>query len=190
MPGLVPPTAAEREALLSYLAQQRYVLRLAAYGLSDEQVRSTPTASALSMGGLIKHVAQVEGNWIDMVLQKPRGSQEDYLAGFLMGEDETLVKILERYSEAAQRTERVVEEIGDLDTEVPIPRGVPWFPQEYEAWSLRWVLLHLIEESARHAGHADIIRESLDGASAFSLMAAAEGWPETPWLKSWRPPGE
>ena len=51
----------------------------------------------------------------------------------------------------------------------------------------RWVLLHLIEEIARHAGHADIVRENIDGATAFPLLAAAEGWPSTPWLQPWQP---
>jgi hypothetical protein len=67
-----------------------------------------------------------------------------------------------------------------------VPKGVPWFPSDVEAWSVRWVLLHLIEEVGRHAGHADIIRESVDGATAMPLMAAAEGWPATPWLQPWR----
>jgi hypothetical protein len=53
---------------------------------------------------------------------------------------------------------------------------------------VRWVLLHLIEEIARHAGHADIIRESLDGATAFPLMAAVEGWPPNPWFEPWMHP--
>jgi hypothetical protein len=65
---------------------------------------------------------------------------------------------------------------------------VPWFPDGVEAWSVRWVLLHLIEETARHAGHADIVRESIDGATAFPVMAAAEGWPATPWLQPWAAP--
>lgn len=77
----------------------------------------------------------------------------------------------------------------DLGQSVPVPRGVPWFPQDVDAWSVRWVLLHLIQETARHAGYADIIREALDGATAFPLMAAAEGWPVTPWMKPWQPPG-
>jgi hypothetical protein len=55
---------------------------------------------------------------------------------------------------------------------------------------VRWVLLHLIQETARHAGHADVIRESLDGATAMPLLAAAEGWPATPWLQPWQPPSE
>jgi hypothetical protein len=68
---------------------------------------------------------------------------------------------------------------------VPVPRDAPWFPTDVEAWSLRWVLLQLIQESARHAGHADIVRESLDGATQYELMAAAEGWPATDWLTPW-----
>ena len=77
--------------------------------------------------------------------------------------------------------------IADMNQAVPVPKGVPWFPDDVDAWSVRWVLLHLIEEIARHAGHADIIRESIDGATMYPLMAAAEHWPETEWLKPWKP---
>ena len=74
----------------------------------------------------------------------------------------------------------------DLATPVPIP-DAPWNPQDVEAWSVRWVWFHLIEELARHAGHADIIREGVDGATLYELLAAHEGWPETDWLKPWKP---
>jgi hypothetical protein len=57
-------------------------------------------------------------------------------------------------------------------------------------WWVRWVLMHLVAEIARHAGHADIVREGIDGATAFPLMAAAEGWPATPWLQPWEPATE
>jgi Protein of unknown function (DUF664) len=90
------------------------------------------------------------------------------------------------YDEVAKETEAVVAGIADLGQPVPVPKGVPWFP-DIEAWSVRWVLLHLIEETARHAGHADIVRESIDGATMYELMAAAEGWPATDWLKPWEP---
>jgi Protein of unknown function (DUF664) len=70
---------------------------------------------------------------------------------------------------------------------VPVPKGVPWFADDVEAWTLRWVLLHLIEETARHAGHADIVRESIDGATAGALLAAVEGWQPTAWLQPWQP---
>ena len=70
-----------------------------------------------------------------------------------------------------------------------MPRGVPWYPQGIDAWTVRWVLLHLVEEMARHAGHADIVRESVDGATAIPLLAAVESWPETGWVTPWRRAG-
>jgi len=188
MAGMVSPVADERSALLDYLAQQRYVLRLTAYGLTDERARATPTVGPLSVGGLINHVAAVEERWIDTVLQRPPSNDADeYDRGFHLGSDDTLVAVLERYETVAQRTDDVIAGIADLGQPVPVPQGVPWFPDDVDAWSVRWVLLHLIEETARHAGHADIVRESLDGATAFPIMAAAEGWPSTPWLQPWQP---
>lgn len=191
MPGDVSPTPDERTGLLGYLTRQRTALRLAAYGLTDNQAREAPTRSTLSIGGLIKHVAATEEYWIDLVLQRrrePAGDEDDYMANFRLGSDETLAGILARSDEVAEETERAIAGISDLDQLVPIPKGVPWFPDDVDAWSVRWVLLHLIEETARHAGHADIIRESIDGATAMPLLAAAEGWDPTPWLQPWEPP--
>jgi uncharacterized damage-inducible protein DinB len=189
MPGNVRPVTDERDGLLSFLAQQRDVIRLAAYGLTDEQARLTSTASTLSVGGLIKHVAAVERGWIDIVLQRPGGNDpETYAENFRLGPNESLSSVLATYDEAAKNTEAVIGSIPDLGTAVPKPQGVPWFPQDVTAWSVRWVLLHLIQETARHAGHADIIRESIDGATGIPLMAGAEGWPETGWVKPWKPP--
>ena len=65
--------------------------------------------------------------------------------------------------------------------------AAPWYPEDPEGFSARWILLHVFEELARHAGHADIIREHIDGATMYELMVAEEGWPETDWLKPWRP---
>jgi uncharacterized damage-inducible protein DinB len=184
MPGLVSPVANERDGLLAYLAQQRFVLRVTAYGLTDEQARATPTAGTLSVGGLIKHVAMVERRWIDIVQQ--RGDRpQDYEGGFRLEPDESLSGVLDLYNDVADETAAALAEISDLGQAVPVPQGVPWFPDDVDAWSVRWVLLHLIQETARHAGHADIVRESLDGATAFPLLAAVEGWPATPWLQPW-----
>ncbi|WP_370946927.1 DinB family protein [Amycolatopsis sp. cg5] len=191
MAGNVGPVADERDGLLQFVAQQRLVIRTAAYGLTDEQARATPTSSTLSVGGLIKHVSEVEDGWIDIVLQKPikpaADSQDDYANGFRLLEDETLEGVLSRYEEVARRTEEVIAGIEDLGQAVPVPKGIPWFPPDIEAWSVRWVLLHLIQETARHAGHADLVREHIDGATAMPLLAAAENWPETPWMKPWSP---
>jgi len=191
MPGQVPPVADEREGLLAFVAQQRDALRLAAYGLTDEQARSTPTVSPLSVGGLIKHVTAMERSWIDMVLQRerpaPDEAEADYGADFVLGSDESLVDVLSDLAACGAETEVAIAGIADLGQPVPVPKGVPWFPDDIDAWSVRWVLLHLIEELARHAGHADIVREAIDGATSFPLMAAAEGWPATPWMQPWTP---
>ena len=87
----------------------------------------------------------------------------------------------------AEQTEKTVIELNDLDHRIPIDHSVPWNSKDMTHWTLRWILLHLVQETARHAGHADIVRESVDGATAYPLMAAAEGWPETDWLKPWKP---
>jgi uncharacterized damage-inducible protein DinB len=187
MPGSVPPVIDEREGLLAYLAQQRLVLRLSSYGLTDDQARETPSASSLSVGGLIQHVATVERGWMGLVLQHHSSSQDEYQANFRLSVHDTLEDVLALYDQVASETEDIVAGIPDLGHPVPVPSGVPWFPDDVEAWSLRWVLLHLIEETARHAGHADIVRESIDGASAYPLMAAAEGWPPSPWMQPWEP---
>jgi uncharacterized damage-inducible protein DinB len=174
MAGNVPPVADERDGLLRFLEQQRHVLKVAAHGLTDEQARQTPTKSALSVGGLVKHVASTEDGWIDILLQLPQKpfdqAMADYRSGYRLGPEEPLESVLKRYDEVAARTAEVIGRIDDLGRPVPVPKGVPWYPQDVAAWSVRWVLLHLIEETARHAGHADIIRESLDGALAPALI--------------------
>jgi uncharacterized damage-inducible protein DinB len=186
MPGLVSPVIDERDALCSFLTQERLVLTLTAYGLTDEEARRSPSASPLSVAGLIKHLTAVESFWIDLVVGR-QSVQDQYEDNFLVGQDETLASILDRYEQVAAETTEVISGITDLGRPVPVPTGVPWFPDDVDAWSVRWVLVHLITETARHAGHADIVRETLDGATAFPLMAAAEGWPATDWMQPWSP---
>ncbi|MEY2444175.1 MAG: hypothetical protein QOE00_755 [Ilumatobacteraceae bacterium] len=193
MPGNVPAVHGERAHVLAYLDQQRSAIRLTAYGLTEAQSRSTPTVSSLSVGGLIKHATAMERGWMDIVLQKKASSEnrvDDYRDDFTMGPDETLQQILEDNERCGIATEQILTGIDDLGHPVPVPRDVPWFPHDVEAWELRWVLLHLIEEIARHAGHSDIIREHIDGGTMHPIMAAAEGWPDSPWLQRWQPSGE
>jgi Protein of unknown function (DUF664) len=189
MPGNVAPVTNEREALVGFLGQQRYAVRLTAHGLTDEQARNCAPPSSLSVGGIIKHLSQVEQFWTRIVLEEVNAmaSTEDHDAGFILGPDESLKGAIEAYEETCARTDEVAASIDDLGHLVPIPKEVPWFPKDVDNWSLRWVLLHLIEETARHAGHADMVREVVDGATAFALMAAAEGWPESPFIKPWKP---
>ncbi|GID97453.1 DinB family protein [Amorphoplanes digitatis] len=188
MPGQVGAIANEREGLLAYLAQMRHVIRLTAYGLTPEQLRAAPTASELTVGGLIKHCSSTEENWIDTVRREPRElDYQAYADNFALRDDETIEDVFANYDRVAARTERTIAEIADLGQDVPVDHSVPWNPKDLDNWSVRWVLLHLIQETARHAGHADIIREALDGGTAYPIMAAAEGWPESPWIKPWKP---
>jgi uncharacterized damage-inducible protein DinB len=188
---MVGPVVDEREALTGYLDQQRYAVRITAYGLDDEQARATPTPSSLSVGGIVKHLTAVERSWMDTVMQRPKSfnSADEYQDNFRVGPDDTLESLLDDYEKAAQETHEIIDAIPDLGRAVPVPKDVPWFPKDFDAWSVRWVLLHLIEETARHAGHSDIVREAIDGATGFPLMAAVEGWPATPFLKPWEPAG-
>ena len=188
MPAVPAPMADERDQLLSFLRQQRDGVRYAAFGLTDEKAAAAPTPSSLSVGALVKHVAHVERGWIDIVLQRDARANDyaAYAESFCFDPTDSLAAALQALDEVAAETETVIREISDLGQPVPIPQGVPWFPQDVAAWSVRWVLLHLIEETARHAGHADVVREAVDGATSVSLMAGAEGWPETDWVKPWK----
>ncbi len=196
MPGMPPPAADERQTLLEFLAFQQNAFFAVAYGLTDEQARSTPSVSTLSVGGLIKHAANVQKGWAERAASAPDFPPKDdrpieeimaeYADEYVMRDDETLEQLLDKLRKQNAETLRVFAE-ADLDTKVPVPHDVPWFPQDIDHWSVRWVAFHLIEELSRHAGHADIIRESVDGATMYELMAGVEGWPETDWIKPWKP---
>jgi uncharacterized protein DUF664 len=138
---------------------------------------------------VIKHCAYTEAGWIDTVLQRPPTypARFHWDQHFDVEQGETYEDIVKFVDEVAAETERVIAGIDDLGRPVPIDKSVPWNPKEYDNWSVRWVLFHLIEEYARHTGHADIVRETVDGATAYPLLAAAEGWPESDFLKPWRP---
>ncbi|MET8814198.1 DinB family protein [Streptomyces sp. NPDC004549] len=161
----------ERGALLAFLEEQRGGIRRAVLGLTEEQARSRPSASELSLGGLLKHVVEVEQSWIARARQEPPAIHRDesnWHECFQLLEGETVASRLAYWEEVAAGTEKLIRSAPSLDDTFPLPEA-PWFPPD-ERVSLRWVCLHLIRETARHAGHADIIRESLDGQTAFELV--------------------
>jgi uncharacterized damage-inducible protein DinB len=196
MPAMPPPVADERQAIRDYLFQQNYAYRALAFGLTDDQARATPTVSALSIGALIKHVTGCQRSWMLRIAAAPEAPpaddrpaderQAEYADQFLMRDDETLAELVDHLEAQNAETLRLVE-TADFDAAVPVPRDAPWFPKDVEAWSVRWVLFHVIEELARHAGQGDVIRESIDGATLYELLAGLEGWPETDWLVPWKP---
>ena len=180
-------SSSETDLLLAYLAQQRDGIINAVYGLSEEQATSRPTHSGLSLLTLLQHVIEVEQVWIALATEaRWENDFERYQAAFEPG-GSTLADVVARYRAVAAATELSVRDVGDLDRTVPVPKGVPWFPDDVEAWSVRWILLHLMEEVARHAGHADFLREAIDGATMYQLMATVEDWPDSPWITKWQP---
>ncbi len=166
----------ERADLLDLLTKHRGLFLMTVQGLSDEQARERPTVSELTLGGLVKHVSLTEKHWADFVVSGPATGPDidwanvdwsnpppEVLAhadGFRMREDETLAGLLEKYRAVAAATDALVAET-DLDSSHPLPKA-PWF-EPGARWTARRVFTHIAVETAQHAGHADIIRESIDG---------------------------
>jgi Protein of unknown function (DUF664) len=162
---------AERADLLQALAKQRYFLRYTVRDLTDAQAAQRTTVSELCLGGLIKHVTLTERQWVNFILEGTSamgGTDEagsiDWADGFRMLDGDTLAGLLEEYEQVASRTDELAAALPDLDASHPLPEA-PWF-EPGARWSARRVLLHVIAETAQHAGHADIIREALDGAKS------------------------
>ncbi|GAA0617126.1 DinB family protein [Streptomyces crystallinus] len=166
----------ERGALLAFVEAQRGGLRRTLLGLTEEQAASRPSASELSLSGLLKHVAECELIWLRLAQQRPNERQRDestWQESFVLVGDETVPQMLAFWDGVAAETEEFIRTVPSLDDTFPLPPA-PWFPKDGQV-SMRWFLLHLIEEFGRHAGHADIVRESLDGKTAFELVALANG---------------
>ncbi|HEX6361206.1 DinB family protein [Actinophytocola sp.] len=182
----IPATLdAERTDLLTALATARSALTNTVRGLDDEQAGERPTVSALCLGGLIKHVASIEESWLRFVVDGPSAMRYDlpdgvtwadlaagtareiprwaidHQNGFQMLPGETLTGILARYEQVAARSEEIIAGVGDLSASHPLPEA-PWH-EPGAVQSVRRVLMHVIAETAQHAGHADILRETLDG---------------------------
>ena len=159
------PTNDERELLLRFLRRQRAEVIASADGLTEEQARWTPDGALLPIVGILNHLTHVESRWIDgRYLRRPfpSRSEEFHLDGEL-----SLTQVVDAYRARGKQTDHIVSEAPSLETAclgqegdgppAHVLLGLP------EPLDLRWVLLHLIEETAHHAGHADSTRELIDG---------------------------
>ncbi|MEU8043951.1 DinB family protein [Micromonospora echinofusca] len=154
----------ERADLVETLRLHRGFLRQTVEGLTDEQAATRSTVSELCPGGLIKHVTQVEQRWMWFAVggaEAMNSEPLDWVGQFRMHDGETLAGLLDDYARVAAETDELVGTL-DLDATHPLPQA-PWF-QPGASWSVRRVLLHLVAETSQHAGHADILREAIDGA--------------------------
>ncbi|MFC9871283.1 DinB family protein [Nocardia salmonicida] len=164
----------ERTDILEMLAKHRHFLRFTVRDLTDEQAGLRTTVSELCLGGLIKHVAAVEANWASFILEGPAQAPdfdsmtEEQIAQwgeiFRMLPGDTLEGVLAEYEQVAARTDELVRTLPDLNVSQPLPEA-PWF-EPGARWTARRTLMHIMTETAQHSGHADIIRESLDGAKS------------------------
>jgi uncharacterized damage-inducible protein DinB len=153
--------ASEREALENFLDAQREGLIRKIDGLDDETARQTPTASALSLLGLVKHAATWERRWFQVIMggrefsdNWPTVRTEPRDADLMVVENDTVDHWVKYYREQIEQSRAVAASM-DLDS--------PCARTDIIECNVRYVLFHMIEETARHAGHADIIRETLDG---------------------------
>jgi hypothetical protein len=170
------PHTTERADILETLTKHRELFRFTVQGLTDERASTRSTASELTLAGLIKHVTQVEKRWADFIVDGPADEPAvdwanidwtnpppevlAYRNAFTMVEGETLAGLLEDYTAVASATDDLVGSV-DLDETHLLPEA-PWFTPG-SSWTNRRVFLHVLAETTQHAGHADIIRESLDG---------------------------
>jgi uncharacterized damage-inducible protein DinB len=154
----------ERADLLATLRKHRGFLRFTAEGLDDAAAATRSTVSELTIGGIVKHLAVTEQSWMAFAVGGAAAMarvQVDWLEQHRMRPDETLTGLLDQYAAVAERTDGLIASLPDLDAAHPLPEA-PWF-EPGVSWSVRRVVLHLIAETAQHAGHADIIREAIDG---------------------------
>jgi len=157
----------ERADIVEALRAHRGFLRHTVEGLTDEQAALRPTVSELCLGGLIKHVTLVERNWVRFVregshvMEMDEGKYAEHARSFQMEPGETLAGLLAEYDRVAAETDALVLSVPSLDDEQTIPPA-PWAPEPTQRTARR-SFMHIVAETAQHAGHADIVREAIDG---------------------------
>ncbi|MCP3804253.1 DinB family protein [Allokutzneria sp. A3M-2-11 16] len=157
-------TTFESTELTRTLAELRAGVRVTVRDLTDADVAKRTTVSELTLGGIIKHLTQGERAWTHIMCARPGVPDRMFDTGQYYLDGESLASLLADYEAAAAETDAAVAALLDLSATVPLPES-PWDPGLHY-WSARRILLHLIKETAQHAGHADLIRESLDGAQS------------------------
>ena len=154
----VPFTGAEKESLKVALDRHRDAVLWKLEGVSDEDLRRPLVRSGSNLLGLVKHLAAVEYGWFCDTFGRPTEplpfDDDDPDADLRVEPEETTADVLAFYGRARDAADRAIDEIGLEDT------GMAWFG---EPVTMRWVLIHMVEETARHAGHVDILRELIDG---------------------------
>jgi uncharacterized damage-inducible protein DinB len=162
MSTATPLTGPEKDSLHAFLRKQRTVMRWKLDGLGDDDLRRPMTPSGTTLLGMVKHLAAVEYGWFCETFGRDTEplpfDEDDEEADLRIEPHERTEDVLAFYERACAASDEVIEDL-DLDA-----TGTAW---SGETMSLRWVVVHMIEETARHAGHADIIRELIDGTTGY-----------------------
>ncbi|MEU6476729.1 DinB family protein [Streptomyces sp. NPDC047017] len=151
-PGL---NADEKTTLVAFLGYLRNAVAAKATGAAEDALRTPGVTSGTSVLRLVKHLTAVEHNWFVWAYGGASAPLHD--DDVPLADDETAEALLAAYAEAIEESDAVIDACDDLDR--PGARSLRETPPP----SLRWILVHMIEETARHAGHADILREQIDG---------------------------
>ncbi|WP_338774405.1 DUF664 domain-containing protein [Nocardia vulneris] len=149
------------------LADQRDLFRITLRGIDDDQARKRTTVSELTLGGLLHHLISCERHWVTVLVERDENAAIDparFEGEYVMADGETVAGLLAEWDEVAAATADLIRTVDSLDTSVPTPTA-PWTPERIW-WTVRFTLLHILREIAHHSGHADIIREELDGANS------------------------
>ncbi len=155
------------------LADQRALFRITLRGVDDEQARRRTTVSELTLGGLLHHLVNCERHWTSVIVQRDENAELDvskFGGEYVMAAEETVAGLLATWDEVAAATAELIRSVDSLDSSIPTPTA-PWTPERI--WqSVRYTVLHILREIAHHSGHADIIREALDGANSTAQRAS------------------
>lgn len=191
MPFLTPEVTHERDTLATFAAQQLHQVATTLHGLTDEQIRETPSASAMSLGALARHCLLIAEQATARIAETPQARAVGPRTAAQLEAEGTIAPAAVREGDSAESLIAELNAVAgaladairgaDPDSERPVPEE-PWFAGR-STWTVRWYAMHQVEEFARHAGHADILRESIDGQFTYALNARADGerWPPEQW---------
>lgn len=163
----------ERETLIEMLANQRELFRITLRDIETDQARERTTVSELTLGGLLHHLVHLEQHWATVIVERDENAEIDvsqFDSEYKLAAEETVEGLLKEWDAVAENTADLIRTVDSLDASIPVPTA-PWAPER--VWqTVRFTFLHILREIAHHSGHADMIREALDGANTTHRRAS------------------
>lgn len=184
MPFFPATHATEHKSLIEWVDAALVNARSTVHGLTIEHLRARPVpTSELTLGWLMLHIADVAEQWLGRAAAGPEGVGTDETvleryeratASHDIGAHATVEDVLEEYDRTCASALELLRS-ADLEATVPVPTEMPWFPPDLSEFTARWVVQHVLAEIERHSGHADLLREAIDGRTMYDLIAEEQG---------------